>query len=200
MTTRNNPRGFVEHRKLGGGGLTSTRRYKRKADGASGAFAIAAGDPVVLVSGHSIARLGAAATAAQVPVIGIVRAVYNSNGRPLTHNLPESPVSIPASTAGEVDVNIDPFQTYLVSTDATVVSTLVGQYVQATANAAGTAAGRSGFQIEVAGAANTAAATLPFQVVGIGANNLSGLVGGEANQDIEVMLARPGFGHTNKVR
>lgn len=193
----NNPRGFVEHRHLSGANSPATRRYRVKANGDSGTYQKFAGDPVTLVSGDTVGRLVMPATTASMPVIGVIRAVYDSNGKPFTH----SNLFIPSSTAGLVDVNIDPHQTYLVNTDATVVSTLIGQYCEATANTPNTAAGRSGFSIEVATGTNTAAANgVPFQVIGIGANNLDGIVGGENNQDVEVILSNPALQNANKVR
>ncbi len=196
----NNPRGFTEHRHLGGAVTPMTQFYKVKAAGDSGASQKFAGDPVVLVSGLSVARIPAAATAASLPVLGVIRAVYNSDKRPLTHNLPGTGNFLAASTAGWVLVNIDPHQTYLVNTDATVVSTLIGQFVDITANAANTAAGRSGFSIEVATGTNTAALTVPFQVINIGADNLDGITGGENNQDVEVVISQHALRNTNKVR
>lgn len=193
----NNPRGFVEHRNLGGNVNPATRRYRVKANGDSGTYQKFAGDPVTLVSGDTVGRLLAAATTASMPVIGVIRAVYDSAGKPFTH----ANMFIPSSTAGIVEVNIDPSQTYLVNTDATVTSTLIGQYVDVTANTPNTAAGRSGFSIEVATGTNTAAANgVPFQVIAIGANNLDGIVGGENNQDVEVVLANSAIQNLNKVR
>lgn len=200
MATVNNPRGFVEYRHLGGSVSPATRTYRVKADGASGSHQKFPGDPVVLVSGDTVARIAVAATAAALPVLGVVRAVLNSNGRPFTHSAPAGGQFIPASTAGFVEVNIDPFQTYLVNTDATVVSTLVGQYVDATANTPNTAAGRSGFSIEVGTGANTAATTVPFQVVSIGGGSIDGIVGGVGNQDVEVIIAQHVFTNLNKAR
>lgn len=199
----NNPRGFVEHRKQGGGVSTSVRRRQVKADGTSGSHDKRAGDPVVLVSGNTVARIPVAGTAAALPILGVIRAVHNSNDRPLTHNLPATETALLASTAGWVYVNEDPDQTYLVNSDATVVSTLVGQFVDVTANTPNSAAGRSGFSIEVATGTNTAGATVPFQVIGIGANNLgqpSQFVAGEGNQDVEVIIARSIWANTNKAR
>ena len=200
-----NPRGFVEHRNLAGRVSPITRLREVKADGTSGSHQKFAGDPVVLVSGNTVARIPAAATAASLPVLGVIRAVLNSNKRPLTHALPSGGNFLAASTAGWVEVNEDPHQTYLVSTESTVLSTHIGQFVEATANAPTTAAGRSGFQIQLAGASNTAAQTLPFQIIEVGFNNLSkdtgsGLVGGEANQDVEVIIADHTWHSTNKVR
>jgi hypothetical protein len=87
-----------------------------------------------------------------------------------------------------------------VNTDATVVSTLIGQYVSITANTPNTAAGRSGMTIEVATGSNSAANTLPFQVVEIGANNLSGFLGGENNQDVEVIISHHTWTNRGKAR
>jgi hypothetical protein len=200
----NNPRGFVEHRHQHGNVNPATRLRRVKANGTSGSHQKFAGDPVALVSGNTVARIPAAATAAALPVLGVIRAVYQDgtypHQRPLTHALPNGGQFLAASTAGWVDVNEDPHQTYLVNTDATVVSTLVGQFVDVTANSPTTAAGRSGFTLEVATGSNTAAATVPFQVVGIGANNLDGIIGGENNQDVEVIIARHAWGNPNKVR
>lgn len=200
----NNPRGFIEGRNLGGRVAPITRLRRVKANGDSGAHQKFAGDPVVLVSGNTVARIPAAATAAGLPVLGVIRAVYEDGTyphvRPKTHSLPSNGNFIPASTAGWVEVNEDPDQTYIVNTDATVVSTLVGQYVDVTANSPTTAAGRSGFSIEVATGTNTAGATVPFQVVGIAPNNLDGIVGGEGNQDVEVMIVSRVFGNSNKAR
>ena len=197
MASTNNPRGFVEHRHLGNG-VPVTRRYRVKENG--NPHQIYKGDPVVLVSGNTVTRLGTLATAAQVPVLGIARAVYDSNEKPFTHSQPSRGPYLPASTAGFVDVNIDPLQTYLVNTDATVVSTMIGQYVEHTAGTPNTAAGISGMHIETSGASNTAAASLPFQVISLGDDNWDGFVGGEANQDVEVVLATQAFRNSNKVR
>lgn len=200
-----NPRGFVEHRNLAGRVSPITRIRRVKADGASGSHQKFSGDPVVLVSGNTIARYPAAGTAASLPVLGVIRSILNNNKRPLTHNLPSTGHFLPASTAGWVEVNEDPHCTFLVNTDATVTSTLIGQFVDSTAGTPTTAAGRSGFSIEVGTGTNTAGATVPFQVVEVGFNNLSkdtgsGLVGGEANQDVEVIIARHAWHDTNKIR
>lgn len=203
----NNPRGFIESGGLHGpiSPITRTRKVK-----AANALSIFPGDPVVLVSGNTVARIPAAATAASLPVLGVVRAILNSNGRPLTHNLPATGNYLPASTAGYVQVNEHPEQVYTVNTDATVVSTLIGQYVEVTAAAANSAAGISGISIEVATGTNTAANTVPFQVVGLSPNNLGGAAGtgqladgfipGEANQDVEVIIAQHTWRNTNKAR
>jgi len=201
MMSKNNPRGFVEHRNLAGNVCPSARKRRVKGDGTNAnPHQIYAGDPVILVSGNTVVRKAAAATAASRPILGIVRAVHDNNDKPLTFSQPSKGPYLDASTAGWVYVNEDPHQTYLVNTDATVVSTLIGQFVDATADSPGSAAGTSGFEIEVATGTNTAANTVPFQVIGIGANNLDGITGGENNQDVEVIIADHMWHSTNKAR
>lgn len=193
-----NPRGFVEHSHLSGAVCPATRHYRVKADGVSGTSQKFPGDPVVLLSGHSIAVLPAAGTAAALPVLGVIRSVLNNDKRPFTFNQPDTGGPfLPASTAGWVEVNIDPHQTYLVNSDATVVSTHIGQFVDVTANSANTAAGRSGFSVELATGVNTAVNTTSFQIIGIGDNNLDGIIDGESNQDVEVIISRHTFANRN---
>jgi hypothetical protein len=187
--SRNNPRGLVEHRNLGGRVAPITRRRKTKAAHLNNA--LYAGDLVWRVSGDAVDRWPqTTVTAGAPPVLGVVRAVLNSDGRPFTHNLPSTPPRIPASTAGFVDVNEDPDQTYLISTDATATSGMVGLFGLVSANAPNTAAGRSGTILPIANTAVTASGgEYPVQVIGIGANNLDGWVANEANQDLEVIIA-----------
>lgn len=197
MSVRN-PRGFVEYRHLGGATNAATRRYRVKVD--HGHNQLFAGDPVVLVSGDCVIR-AVPGTTASLPILGVVRAVLNSNGRPFTHSAPSGGAFIPASTAGYAEVNIDPFQTYLVDADATAVSTYVGQYCDITAGTPNTAAGRSGMSIKVASAVNTVSAnTVPFQIIALGDDNLDGFVGGENNQDLEVIISNHVFTNRNKAR
>jgi hypothetical protein len=192
----NNPSGFTPVRCLSGGPVPLRKRTVK----ANQPHAINAGDPVVLVSGNTVTRIPAAASAAGLPIVGVVIEVLDENGRPFTHALPKDANSIPASTAGFVMVNENPHQLYSVNTDATVVSTLIGQFVDVTANTPNSAAGRSGFSIEVATGANTAAATVPFQVVALGDDNLDGFAGGENNQNVEVLIADHAWSSTNKIR
>ena len=194
--SKDNPRGFVEHRNLGGRVAPITRTRKTKAGHLN--HQLFAGDPVWLVSGNAVDRVPVATTTASAPILGVVRAVLNSNGRPFTHSLPANAAFIPASTAGFVQVNEDPQQTFLVSTDTTVTSSLIGQYVMATAAPANTAAGRSGMIIEVGTGTNTAAASVPFQVVELGANNLGGFDGLGGNQDVEVVIANHIWRNANR--
>ena len=167
---------------------TITRTRKTKADHLN--HQLFAGDPVWLVSGDAIDRLPAAATSASAPVLGVVRAVLNSNGRPFTHSLPSQPASIPASSVGFVQVNEDPDQTFLVTTDATATSGMIGKFCSVSANAPNIAAGRSGFLLPIVRTAVTASGgEYPFQIIALGANNLDGWRDNEAGQDLEIIIA-----------
>ena len=189
----NNPRGFVEYRHMSGNNSPLTRWRRVKADGASGSHQKFPGDPCVLVSGNSITRIPEAATAASLPILGVIRSVSNNDGRPLTFNQPSvGGAFLPASTAGWVEVNEDPHQTYLVNCDSSLLSTHIGQFIDVTAGSANTVAGRSGMSIEIATGINTAGPTVPFQVVEIGANNLdrpNAFISTDNNQDAEVRIA-----------
>ena len=199
MATKN-PHGFTEHRTLTGVNNPSTRWYQVKADGKSGSHQKFPGDPVILVSGNSVTRVPVAGTTAALPVLGVIRACYNGSKRPLTHNLPTQAAFIPASTAGWVEVNVNPFQTYLVNPDTSVLSTLIGQFVDITANTPSTAAGRSGMSIEVATGVNVWATAAAFQVIAIGDDNLDGIIAGENNQNVEVKIAFHAFNSFLAVR
>ncbi len=194
--TVNTPKGLREYRHLGGAPHPSTRRYRVKANGASGGGQKFSGDPVHLVSGHSVSKMtttASGASAASLPLLGVIRAVYNSNGRPFTHSAPGAGSFIPASTAGFVEVNIDPHQTYLISPNTTANSTHIGQYVELTAAAANTAAGRSGFLVELSAASNTAARTRPLQIIGIARNTEADPAVGAHEQELEVIIADHAF-------
>lgn len=194
--TVNTPRGLREHRHLGGAVCPATRRYRVKANGASGGGQKFAGDPVHLVSGNTVSKMtttASGASGASLPLLGVIRAVYNSNGRPFTHSAPTGGSFIPASTAGFVEVNIDPNQTYVVSMNTTANSTHIGQYVELTAAAANTAAGRSGFMVELSAASNTAARTRPLQVIAITSHTEADPAIGAHEQDLEVIIADHAF-------
>ena len=154
MAITNNARGFVEFRHLGGGCNPKTHLYRARQTSQGSPAVIRAGDPVVLVSGNRVARMTSDGTVA-FPLVGVVRAVYSNTGgnrgvaRPLTHSLPGSAPVIAQAGDGWVEVNIDPFQTYIANTDVTASDVGVGLYFGTTVHNTGTAQGRSGFGIEI---------------------------------------------------
>lgn len=184
----NNPRGFVPFRTLNGNPIGNSRHYPVSSNNPTSMFP---GDPVVLNNGYVRVIDASGISAGEPPVLGVVAAVYDSNDRPLTHSLPSGGQFLNASTAGYVDVVTDPDATYLVSTDATAAQSMVGQFVRASAAAANSAAGISGFIVTLAQATNTSVAH-QFTIIGVGPNEIAtGGIGDNAfalNQDMEVMI------------
>ena len=154
MAITNNARGFVEFRHLGGGTNPKTHMYRARQTSQGSNAVIRAGDPVVLVSGNRVARMTSDGTVA-FPLVGVVRAVYSNTGgnrglpRPKTHSMPGNPAQIDSAADGWVEVNIDPFQTYIANTDVTATDTGIGMFFGTTVHNTGTAVGRSGFGIEI---------------------------------------------------
>jgi hypothetical protein len=184
----NNPRGFVPLRTLRG---DSNFRTKRFSVSANNPFTLLVGDPVVLQNGH-VRRVDTSGVSAGEPgVLGVIGGVYNSNGRPFTHNLPNSPNAIPASTAGFVDVYSDPDIVYLVNADSAANQAQMGQLVRVTAGPANTAAGISGFQIKMVDATNRSFGH-QYQIIGIGPNETIDSTESQAlgaGQDLEVLIS-----------
>jgi hypothetical protein len=94
-TSSNSPRGLVPSRRLDG---QVPGRVKLYETGGRNAAAIYKGDPVYLDTNGEIQVM--TGTSAGAPaLLGVVAQIYNSNKRPLTHNLPSTPHRIDASTA-----------------------------------------------------------------------------------------------------
>ena len=150
----NNPRGFVEFRHLHGDCNPKTHMYRARQTSQGSPAVIRAGDPVVLVSGNRVARMTSDGTVA-FALVGVVRAVYSNTGgnrglpRPKTFSLPGAAPVIGQAEDGWVEVNIDPFQTYIANVDLTAVDTGVGLFIGTTVHNTGTAQGRSCFGLEL---------------------------------------------------
>lgn len=185
----NNPRGFQPHRHLNGAMYPHTRRYPVSADNALH-VGIAKGDPVRLIGGSAVKFTAmSAAQAVSKDVLGIVSQPLNSNERPFTHSQPTRGPFLPSSTAGFVDVIVDPQMTYLVQLDATASQTDIGQLVDVTAGGINTAAGIS--QMALRHASVTATTTFPFRIIGLADTELDGNFG--VDQDVEVVIANHPF-------
>ena len=185
------PRGFVPLRHLNGNVSFQTRRYFVTASHESRLFP---GDPVKLVDG-SIRRVNTSAvgSALEPPVLGVIRTLYNSTGRPLTFNQPTAGPSLDASTAGYADIYDDPDITFLVNATTSVSANQMGQFVRTTAATANTAAGISGFRIE---STDTTASAVShrWQIIGVSPEHRIGLATeqgfeGVSATDVEVKIA-----------
>lgn len=184
----NTPRGFVPSRHLSGRIDFSHNQFRVSSNNPTSVFV---GDPVFLDSdGHVRVVNTSAMSANERAVVGIVRAVYNSDGRPLTHNLPSTGQFVPASTAAIVDVCDDPDVIFLVQGDSATKQGEIGQFVRVTAGPANTALGRSGFQIRMVDQTASAVGH-HFTMIGVGPNEkILGLgdTAFGANNDVEVII------------
>jgi hypothetical protein len=154
--------------------------------------AIFIGDAVELFSDGKVRVIDTSgASANERAVLGVVRAVYDNNQRPLTHSLPAKGQFIDGSTAGFVDVCDDPDVVFLVSTDATAKQADVGQFVRVTAGSANSTVGISGQHLRLADATASAVGHR-FVIMGLGPNEKATGGLGEAafsnNQDVEVLI------------
>ena len=156
MPATNNPRGFVEFRSLNGNTNPATHTYRARQTSQGSPALIRPGDPVVLVSGNRVARMTSDGTGANAQaLVGVVRAVYDNTGgnrglpRPKTFSLPSNAPVIGQAADGWVEVNIDPFQTYIANVDTTASDVGVGLFIGTTVHNTGTVLGRSGFGLEL---------------------------------------------------
>lgn len=189
------PRGFVPLRHLHGNVSFQTRRYFVSAANPNRLFP---GDPVRLMGDGQIRRVRTSApTALELGVLGVIRNLYNSSGRPLTFNQPDAGPSLNGSTAGFADVYDDPDITFVVNAQTSVSASQVGAFVRATAATANTAAGISGFRVD---SADTTASAVGHQwmIMGVSPEHRAGLATeqgfeGVSAPDIEVKIADHAF-------
>lgn len=187
----NNPRGFVPTRHLGGSVNFRTNRYSVSANNPT---SIMVGKAVYLESdGHVRVVRTSGGSVNERGVLGVVRSIYNSSNRPLTHNLPSTANILPASTAGYVDVIDDPDVVFLVDADASATQANIGQYVRVTAGSDITAAGIPGWSVRIADATASSVGH-KFMIVGLGPNETLDTVGegafqGLDNPDVEVIIS-----------
>lgn len=207
----NNPRGFVEYRVLNGDVHPATRMFRARDNGDALQLQhqpIRAGDMVCLVSGNRVARFPSDTSAAPAhgPTMpcGVVRAVYqNGTGnRPRPFNGSPSTAYIAASADGWVEVNIDPYQTYLVNTDVTVTPDIVGLFVGTTCLATPPIPNRSGYSVALGSPVGVMVTAKFIQVLGLGAGDENDAIGstGSPNDlcsDVEVVFGLHAFGNKN---
>lgn len=197
----NNPRGFEPLNRTGGPAGSTTHRYRVSANNPTTLFV---GDPVKLFSGE-LRKIDTSGMSAGAPgCVGVVAAIYNSNGRPFTHNLPATPHTIPASTAGYADVYDDPSQLFLVNGDSALNQGQIGQFVRVTAGAGTTAMGTSGISIKLTDATAANVAAHQFRIMGLGPNERIGDITGvnsmnQANNDVVVQISDHAFTRRNRV-
>jgi len=171
-------RGFVPIRsQVGGSGALRSRLYETTANLLA---PLGVGDPVVLISGVVQRWTTAAASA----FIGVVKGVYNSDKRPLTHNLPTRAAYLNTSTAGWVDVIDDPAAVWEVECATSIGLSNVGQMCDVNISGLNSASGISRFHIQNA----TADAVMnTFRIIGLSPREIASTTAGSPNNDIEVV-------------
>lgn len=172
-------RGFIPIRsQVGGTGALRTRLYETTANLLA---PLGVGDPVSFISGV-IQRWTTAAASA---FVGVVTAVYNTDKRPLTHNLPTRAAYLNTSTAGWVQVCDDPHAVYVVECATSIGLSNIGQSVDVNVSSLNSATGISRAHIANATAAG---ATTPdsFRIIGLAPSEIAVTAAGSPNNDIEV--------------
>jgi len=186
----NSPRGFVASRNLDGhSGNFRTERLPVSADNATALFM---GDPVVRGAQGGVERfdpVNASTVALQRGLLGVVRAIYDTNGKPLTHSQPTNGPFLDASTAGFVEVITDPDVVYRVNCSATATRADIGNFAPVTFGVYNSAAGISGAGIDLTTVASGAGEQV-FRVLNVAeAGFPDDVTEAAANNDIEVMIA-----------
>jgi hypothetical protein len=179
-------RGLVASRTLEGEPPNRTKLYPTLGGNAA---AVYKGDLVFLDTTGRIQVFTGTSAAAPAP-IGVVAAIYNSNKRPFTHNLPSTPLNIPVSTAGFAAVHDDPDTVFVIEADASLQPQDVGKYATVSAGPANTAAGTSGMVLVYTEVTGTSVGH-PLTIVGLAPNELDEL-GGTSN-DVEVVISNHHF-------
>lgn len=174
-------KGFVPCRLLNGGQAFPMRRYQTDTNLLR---TLAVGDPVTLNSGF----LQRWVTAQASGFVGVVAAVYNSNGRPLTFNQPTGGPYLPASTAGFIDVFDSPSLTYVVECQTSIGQSDIGKTADVNVTAVQTAAGISGFHLTKATAQGSP--DMNFRIIALAPSELAVTAAGSPNNKVEVQIIR----------
>lgn len=188
----NDPRGFEPYRHLNGGAVFRSHKYFVSANNASAIFV---GDPVVINVGGGIESwrtADASAIGAKRGLLGVVRNVLDSNGRPLTHSQPTKGHFLDASNEGYVEVIDDPDVVFVANASVTATRNIVTHLAPVVFGVYNSAAGISGAGIDLGNTVVTATGNEPFMVVGIAGNELdwpNPYLASAASQDVEVVIS-----------
>lgn len=172
-------KGFVPSRHLNAvTGAPRTKLYE--ADG-NRAHTLAVGDPVILTAGFVVRQTNASADSTNF--LGVVRAVYDTNKRPLTFSMPTRPPYLNTSVAGWVDVIDDPNMTYIVECATSVGPSNIGGAVYVDATAVNSATGISQYVVTLTSAAGGNA---QWRILGLAPTEIASTAAGSGNNRIEV--------------
>ena len=183
-----NPKGAWPIRRLDGSVNFRSKLYHRTTAVAEQIFP---GD-IVKLSAGGIPTLVSAGDAVH-PVLGVVKCVYESNMRPMTHSLPNGNAFLSDSVEGWVEVYDDPDIVFGIQIDASVVEADIGSNVDVTAGNPSTARNTSGFQAQTIGTGATAI----FRIVGLTPFEIDGDPPGSNyggnDRDLEVLIINHAF-------
>jgi hypothetical protein len=180
MAAVRKPFGFKPSRSLNGNFNPRTNRYTADTGG------LFPGDPVTLVSGLNVS-IATTAT----PVLGIVAQCLDTNQKPLVFSQPTRGPFLPPSTAGFVDVYIDPDNVYWIATATTALATHVGLWAKVSALGSANAnnrVGRSPIGLQLADAAASSAGVLPWKILGPSPMQRDYLTQADWVEGVEVVL------------
>lgn len=172
-------KGFVPSRHLSGGSNAPRTKLYQAIE--ARAHTLSVGDPVVLSGGAVVRQTNASADSTNF--LGVIRAVYDSNKRPLTFSQPTRPPYLNVSVAGWVDVCDDPSMTYIVQCDTSVGPSNIGGVVWVDATAANSATGISQYIVTLSSAAG---GNPQWRVIGLAPTDLVTSAAGSTNNRIEV--------------
>ena len=164
VSARNNPRGFEPAQSLGGGQFFQTRRYKVSADNGAAIFP---GDLVMLgPQGGVQGWTDASAIGAMDPALGVVKALYDTNGKPLTFSQPTNGPFLDASTEGYAEVYDNPDAVFVANASASFATSNLGHFAALTVGVDNSAAGISGQGVTLGTTASSVGGH-PFMVMGL---------------------------------
>lgn len=174
-----NRKGFIPSRHLTGGSNAPRTKLYEAAE--ARAHTLAVGDPVVLSGGFVVRQTDASADSTNF--LGVIRAVYDTNKRPLTFSMPTRPPYLNTSVAGWVDVIDDPTMTYIVQCATSVGPSNIGATVWVDATAVNSATGISQYVVTLTSALG---GNPQWRILGLAPTEIASTAAGSSNNRIEV--------------
>ena len=175
-----NKRGFTPIRgQVGGSSSFRSRLYEARE---LRDHPLSIGEPVTLQAGF--VQRATAGSAAATNFIGVVKALYNADKRPLTHSLPTRAAYLNTSVAGWVEVYDDPKQAYQVQCVDSVGPSNIGGVAWIETSAVDSATGVTRTHVILT---SVAGGTPLFRIIGLAPSELAVTTAGSPNNNIEVV-------------
>lgn len=189
----NTPRGFHPAFNIGvGDGVFQTHMYKVSADNASALFPghIVSYNAAGGVESYQTADASTAAT--QRGALGVVAAVLDTNGKPLTFSQPTKGPYLDASTGGYVMVYDHPDAVFIANCSASASREMFPKFCPISFGANNSAAGISGWGVDAANAVTSATGDQILQIIDVAEAPGSfpdKVKGGAVHNDVYVRIA-----------